>query len=129
MDDIVVSTLCKRTIDIAERNQTIFCHTCRECHSMTFGNTYVEGSVCHFCHHYVHRTSCRHGRCNANNLLVLLSHLEQGVSEYILISWWLRCAIVDDTLTSLRVEFARSMPYCCTLFSRFIPLALSGVQV
>ena len=54
MNNIIVSTLCKGAIYVAERHQPIFCHAARKGYSMPFGNAYVENAVGHGLHHNVH---------------------------------------------------------------------------
>ena len=56
VDDVIVSPLCKRTIDVAERLQTFFCQSGTERHGMPLGNSYVESTFGHRLHHDVHRT-------------------------------------------------------------------------
>ena len=57
MDDVVVSSLHERGIDVAERNESVFGHTPLEGHGMSFGNAYVKSSVGHCFHQNVHGTS------------------------------------------------------------------------
>ena len=129
VDDIIIGSLCKRTVDIAERLQSVFRHTGRESHGMSFCDTHVEHTVGHSLHHDIHRATGRHGRCHTHDLLVFLRQFEQGISENILELRRLVAGISDDTLSSLRVEFARRMPDGGTLLGRFITLALGGMEM
>ena len=54
VDDIVEGPLGKGTVDITERQQSVFCHTAGECHRMAFGYADIEGALWHLLHHDVH---------------------------------------------------------------------------
>ena len=129
VDDIVVGTLCKRTVDVAERYQSILCHTTREGDCMSLGDTYIEGAVWHRLHHDVHRASGRHGWRHTYDLRVLLGKFQQGLSEDILKLRRLVAVVGNDSLAGFRVKLAWCMPDGSTLLGWFVSLALGGMQV
>ena len=129
MDDVVVSALREGTIDVAERQQTFFRHTGRERHCMAFGNADIESAVGHGLHHDVHRTPRRHGRCDANDAIVLPGQLEECLTKHILIFRRLVTVVAYQTFTGLGIELSRCMPDGGLLFGGLVALALRGMQM
>ena len=129
MDDVVVGALCEGAIDVAERLQTFLCHTCRECHRMTFSDAYIERALGHLFHHDVHRTTCRHSGSDTHDARVLFGQPEQSVSEDVLVSRWLVLVVAHDALSRLRVEFSWCMPHSGTFLGGLISFSLLGVQM
>ncbi len=57
---------------------------------MVLGNAYIQRTVGHGFHHNFEGAACRHGRGNAENFIVFLGQLHNGVAKNILILWRLR---------------------------------------
>ena len=129
MDDIVVGTLCEGTVYVAERQQSVFCHTARECHGMSLSDTHVEGAFGHFLHHDVHGASRRHGRCHAHDVGVLLGQFEQCLAEYRLEFRRFVLRVLTDALARVHVEFSRCVPDGGLALCRCISVTFLGVQV
>ena len=129
MDNIVVGTLCKSAIDIAEGLQPVFCHSAGERHSMAFGNTYVEGALRHFLHHDVHGTSGRHGRRDPYDTWILLSQFQQRLTEHLLELGGLVVTLFTDTLTGIHIKLTRCMPDSSLILGRFVAMSFLRVQM
>ena len=127
--NVVVSTLCKGAVYVAERHQSVLCHTRCKRGGMALGYAYVKHTVGHSVHHYVHRTTRRHGWRDANDVGIGLSQFQQCTSEHLLILQRIWIGSVGDALTGLGVELAGSMPYGSLALGGFIALALYGVKV
>ena len=70
MHDIIVGTLQERGIDIAVRHHACFGETGTEGHGMSFGDADIEDAIGDLFLHNTHRTAGRHGRRDADDLLV-----------------------------------------------------------
>ena len=129
MDDIVVSTLGKSTVDITERHQPLFGHTTAKGDGMAFGYTDVEGALRHLLHHDIHRTATGHSRGHADNLVVLTSQFQQGLTKHVLETGGLVAGIFHDALTGLGIKLARGVPDGDILLGGGIAVTFLGVQV
>ena len=129
VDDIVVSPLGEGTVDVAERQQSVFGHAARESDGMPLSDADVEGALRHLLHHDVHRAARRHGRRHADDAVVLAGQFQQRLAEDILESGWLVGGVLDDALTGLRVKFARRMPDSDILLGRGVAMSFLSVQV
>gem|GEM_PF-6359058 len=83
--DVVVGSLCERAVYVAERHESVLCHSCREGDGVSFGYAHVEHSVGHLLHHDAHGASGGHGGRYTHDVVVLPCQFEQGVSEDVLI--------------------------------------------
>src|SRR5574344_254749 len=129
MDDIIESTLCKSTIDIAERLQSILSHTATESHGMSLGDAHIEHAVGHILHHDVHGASSRHSRCNTHDFGVLFRQFQQCFTEHVLIFRRLVTGILNKTFACIHIKLTRSMPDSRMLLGRFISFTLHGMQM
>ena len=129
VDDIIIGTLCKRTVDITEGLQSVFRHSSGEGDSMSLGDTYVEGAVGHGFHHDIHRTAGRHRWGHSHDVRVLFRQFEEGLTEYFLIFRGDITGVADDTLAGLRIKLTWRMPDGSRLLRRLVALAFHGVQV
>ena len=129
MDDVVEGTLCKGTVDITERQKSVFGHTAREGNSVPLGYSYVEGSFWHFCHHDVHRTAAGHGGRYTHDFRILLGKFQQGMSKHILIFLRFRGVVVHKAFARVRIELAGSMPYGNVFFCGRITMSFLRVQM
>ena len=127
--DIVVSTLCEGTVYVAERHKSVLCHARCKRGGMSFGNADIKHPVGHCMHHYVHRTSCRHGWSDANDVGIGFGKFEKRSSEHFLILQWIWIGSIRNALTGLGVELAGGMPYGSLAFSGFITFTLYCVKV
>ena len=129
VDDIIVGTLREGTVDIAERLQTVLGHTRRERNGVSLGDADIEGTCGHLLHHDVHRATGRHGRCHADDTLVLARQLQEGLAKDIL---ELRRLVVlgsFEYLSCLGIELTRRMPYGLIVLCRCIAMTFLRVQV
>ena len=129
MNDIVVGALGESTVDVAERQQPVLCHSAGERHGMAFGNTHVEGALRHLLHHDVHRTSCWHGRSHSHYLWILFCEFKQGFAKYLLEFRRLVLTVFTNTFTSIYVKFSGCMPDGCLVFCRCITISFLRVQM
>ena len=127
--NIVVCPLHESGIDVAERHQSVFCHSCRERHRMSFCNAYVKNSFRHLPHHNVHRTSRRHGRRNSHYPAVCLCQFKQSIAEYFLKQRRHTFGGRLDSDTGLPVKPAGSMPFRSALFGRPVSFSFHGVYM
>ena len=111
VDDIIISPLHERRIDVAERLQTVFCHTSGEGDGVSFGNSYIESPFRHFRHQYVHRTATGHGRGNTYNFRIGFGQFHKRISENILKERRHSFRIGNKTLAGDRIELAGRMPF------------------
>ena len=130
MDDVVVGALCKRTVDVAERNHALLCHTSREGRGVSFSDADIEGALRHLLLHDVHGATREHGRRDADDARILFRQFHQGVSKHIL-KFWSRVRTFGscDFHLRFRVKFAWSVPAQGVSFRASIPLALHRLDV
>ena len=129
MNNIIVSTLRKGAIYVTERYQSVFSHTRRERHCVSFCNSNVECSVGHFTHHDIHRATSWHRRSHSYDLIIHLCEFQKGFSKDILITWWGVAFIANDSRSRCRIELTRCMPHRSLLFCRSVSLTFCGVKV
>ena len=129
MNYVVVGSLGKSTVYIAERLHALLCHAGRECHGMSLGYSHVKSPVWHNLHQPVHGASRRHGRRDSHYLRVHFCQFHQRLSEYVLIFWRLVHGGVLYPFARFRVELAGCVPYRCGFLGRSVALALYGVYV
>ena len=129
VDDIVEGALGKGAVDIAERQQSVFCHTPREGHRMSFSDAHIEGALRHLLHHDVHRTAAGHSRCDTDDFGIHLGQFQKGVAKHILVFLGLIRIFIYDTLTCLRIKLAWRVPDGHILLCRCITVSLLGVQM
>ena len=110
VDDIVEGALGKGAVDIAERQQSVFCHTPRESHRMSFSDAHIEGALRHLLHHDIHRTAAGHGWCHTNNLRILLGQFQKRMAKHVLVFLGFVGVLIHDSLARLRIEFAWGVP-------------------
>ena len=110
MADIVVCTLGKRRVNIAEREHSFFGQPGREGNGVPFGYAYVEHSFGHGFLHYAHRAACRHGGCYSHNPVVPACQFEQCLAEYVLVSRSFVAHVFLYELAGFLVELAGSVP-------------------
>ena len=110
MDDVIIGTLGKSTIDIAVREPSLGSHTCGEGDGMSFSYAHIKGTLGHRLHHDIHRASRRHGWCHTHNLLILLCQFQEGLAKHILIAWWFARGVVNQSFTGIYIKFPRCMP-------------------
>ena len=129
VNDVIVGSLSKSTVDIAEWHQAILRHACGERYSMSFCYTYVKSALGHRFHHDIHGTPRRHSRCNSDNFRILLRKFEQGFTKHILKLLWCVGSIIRYPLARFRVKFSRCMPHGGTLLCRLIALSLDSMKM
>ena len=129
VNDIVVSALGKRAVDIAEGLETVFGHTSREGNGVALGYAHVEGAVGHGVHQYVHRAAGGHGGCHAHDAVVHLCQFEQGLAKHVLVLGRLVGRVAHDALAGLGIKSARSVPDGGFVFGGLVAFALGGMQV
>ena len=127
--DIVVSTLCEGTVYVAERHQSVLCHTRCKRGGMSFGNADIKHTVGHCMHHYVHRASRWHGWSDAYDVGIGFGKFKKRSSEHFLILQWIWIGSIGNAFTGLGVELAGGMPYGSLAFGGFITFAFDGVEV
>ena len=124
VDDIVVGSLHKGRVDVAEWSLACRRKSCRECYCVTLGNAHIETALGHLRHHYGHRTSRRHSRCYAHNSLVEFGEVEERLTKDILHTGTLRSLF--DALSGLGVKASRSVPNREIVLCRCIAVTLLG---
>ena len=85
---------------------------------------YIKSPVGETLHHEIHRTACRHGRCDADDSLICLCKFYKRLAKDILKTRWHSFRVFFDNLSCLWIELSRGMPDRCLLFGWFITLAL-----
>ena len=55
VNDLVVSALHERAVDVTEWNEALFCETGRKCDRMLFSDTHIKSTIGHLSHHDIHR--------------------------------------------------------------------------
>ena len=129
MNDVVVGTLGKGAVDVAEGLKSVFSHSSGEGHGMAFGYSYVEYPLGHLLHHDVHGASCGHGGCHAYNVRILLSKFQECLAEYALEFGRLVAAVGNDALARVNVELAWGMPNGGLVFCGLVAVSFLGMQV
>ena len=124
VNDVVVGALHKCRVDVAEWTLTCCSKTCREGYGVSLGNTHVETTLGHLLHHYIHRATRRHCRCNTHYSFIQLSKVEECLTKYVLHTRTLR--LVLDALTSIGVEASWSVPYREVILCWCIAISLFG---
>ena len=127
--DIVVGSLGKGTVDVAEGQQPVLGHASGEGDGVSLGDAHVEGSLGHLLHHDVHRAAGGHGWRHTNDFRILFGQFEQRMSEHVLILLWFVGVAVYDALSGLGVELPRCVPGGHVALCRRIAVPLLGVQV
>ena len=129
MDDVVVSTLCKGTVYVAEGDEPFFRHTGREGDGMSLGNTDIKGTVGHLLHHDAHRAACWHGRRDTDDAWVLLCQFQKCLAEDFLKFRGLVDGRLFQALTGFRIKLSWGMPDGSTFFRRFVTFSFYRMQV
>ena len=129
MDDIVVGTLCKGRIDIAEGLQAFFRHTAREGDGMSLRDAHVEGALRHGIHHEVHGTAREHGWRDANDARIFFCEFHERMSKDILEFGNAVGILAHDATSAFWIELARRMPLRCRLLSGLETLSFDRVDV
>ena len=62
-------------------------------------------------------------------LRVLAGQFQQCLAKYVLETWRGVCRVLHQSLTSLCIKLARSVPYSHVFFGRGIAVAFLGMQV
>ena len=129
VNDVVVGALGKGGVDVAEGDEPIFGHTCREGGGVAFGNAHIKGAFGHRFGQQVHGATGEHGRRYAHDAWVALCEFDQRVAKHILKFRRLPVLARFKTFALLAVELARGVPDDRIFLSQFIALALGGVDV
>ena len=130
VNDVIVSPLHKRRVDVAERQQPVLRHPTRESHRMPLSNAHIKYTLRHRIHHDIHRTARRHGRRHTHNLRILLRQLQQCLSKHLLKLRRMRLAIIIlNALPRVGVKLARSMPDGGILFGRCIAITFRRMDI
>ena len=130
MYHLVIRPLHKGAVYVAKGYQPLRSHPRRKRDGMLLCYPYIEGTIGHGRHHYVHRASRRHGRGHPYYPFILLCQLHQRMAKYILKLRSLRGTIVLLIyLPSHLVELARCMPLGLVFLRGAISFALHCQQV
>ena len=129
VDDVVVGPLCKRGIDVAERQQPILCHTCRESDGVALGDAHVESAVGHGLHHDVHRAARRHGWRNTHDARIQPCQFEERLAKHTLELWRLSAGVALLQLSCLGVELPWGVPHRRVVLGGRIAVSLLRMQV
>ena len=129
VDDVVIGTLGKGGIDVAEGDESFLGHSCREGDGVSFGNAHIEGSVGHFSHHDVHAASRGHGRCYTYDVGVVACQFQQCFSKDILIAGWFARVLLLEAFACFGIEFPRGVPQGGILLCSGESLSFFGVDV
>ena len=109
MNHLVVGSLHKRGIDVAERHHPLAGHAGRQRHGVLLGDSNVESPVGHLLHHHIEGTAGRHGRRYSHYPVVLPGEFYDGLPEDLLIAQESVGSLAGYLFTRLGIEQSRGV--------------------
>ena len=129
VDNIIVSPLHKRRVDVAEWNHSLLGKSGGEGHGVPLGDADVESSSRKSFHHMGHGASGRHGRSDTHNSRIGGGKLNKRMAEDILIQLRLVEACKHNPLAGFFVELTRRVPFRSRILGGLKSLALFSFEM